>query len=172
MYSLGILPSMRRAYQTDLSDAEWSCLEFHLPAPKAKMGVLVSILFYARSSMPSSLCAQEWLCLATASSRLPSLEETMSRTTSSPGVWRTVPGRGCTPPCVSERVRGYAWRGIPSLVARPSWIESQSIRTTGVGGKERGSLHLRGDEPPDGEEIGSLVRVFRQFHNGVLRSSA
>ena len=26
------------------------------------------------------------------------------------------------------------------------------------------SLHLRGDEPPDGEEIGSLMRVFRQFH--------
>jgi putative transposase len=26
---------MRKAYQTDLSDAEWSCLEGHLPAPKA-----------------------------------------------------------------------------------------------------------------------------------------
>jgi putative transposase len=26
---------MRKAYQTDLSDAEWSCLESHLPAPKA-----------------------------------------------------------------------------------------------------------------------------------------
>ena len=26
---------MRRAYQTDLSDAEWSCLEPHLPAAKA-----------------------------------------------------------------------------------------------------------------------------------------
>ena len=26
---------MRKAYQTDLSDAEWSCLEPHLPAPKA-----------------------------------------------------------------------------------------------------------------------------------------
>ena len=25
---------MRRAYQTDLSDAEWGCLELHLPAPK------------------------------------------------------------------------------------------------------------------------------------------
>ena len=36
---------------------------------------------------------------------------------------------------------------------------------------ERRSLHLRGYEPPDGEEIGPLMRVFRQFHNGVLRSS-
>jgi putative transposase len=25
---------MRKAYQTDLSDAEWSCIEPHLPAPK------------------------------------------------------------------------------------------------------------------------------------------
>ena len=33
---------------------------------------------------------------------------------------------------------------------------------------ERGSLHLRGDEPPYGEEIGSLMRVFRQFQCEVL----
>ena len=26
---------MRKAYQSDLSDAEWGCLELHLPAPKA-----------------------------------------------------------------------------------------------------------------------------------------
>ena len=26
---------MRKAYQSDLSDAEWSCLELHLPTPKA-----------------------------------------------------------------------------------------------------------------------------------------
>ena len=26
---------MRKAYQSDLSDAEWSCLESYLPAPKA-----------------------------------------------------------------------------------------------------------------------------------------
>ena len=26
---------MRRAYQTDLSDAEWNCLQPHLPAPQA-----------------------------------------------------------------------------------------------------------------------------------------
>ena len=26
---------MRKAYQSDLSDAEWSCLEPHLPAPEA-----------------------------------------------------------------------------------------------------------------------------------------
>jgi putative transposase len=26
---------MRRAYQSDLSDAEWSCLAGHLPVPRA-----------------------------------------------------------------------------------------------------------------------------------------
>jgi putative transposase len=26
---------MRKAYQTDLSDVEWACIEPHLPAPKA-----------------------------------------------------------------------------------------------------------------------------------------
>jgi transposase len=26
---------MRKAYQTDLTDAQWSCLESYLPAPKA-----------------------------------------------------------------------------------------------------------------------------------------
>ena len=32
---LGTLPSMRKAYQTDLSDAEWSYVEPHFPTPKA-----------------------------------------------------------------------------------------------------------------------------------------
>jgi transposase len=36
---------------------------------------------------------------------------------------------------------------------------------------ELGSLHLCGDEPPDGEEIGSIMRLFRQFLDGFLRSS-
>ena len=34
-----------------------------------------------------------------------------------------------------------------------------------------GSLHLRGDEPPDGEAIDPLMRVFRQFLYGVLGST-
>ena len=32
---LGTLPSMKTAYLTDLSDAEWSYLKPHFPAPKA-----------------------------------------------------------------------------------------------------------------------------------------
>ena len=37
---------------------------------------------------------------------------------------------------------------------------------------ERRSLHLHSDEPPYGQEIGTLVRLFGQFQYGVLRSSA
>ncbi len=33
------------------------------------------------------------------------------------------------------------------------------------------SLHLRSYESPDGEEIGSLMRLFRQFLDGILGSS-
>src|SRR5829696_1074300 len=36
---------------------------------------------------------------------------------------------------------------------------------------ERRSLHLRSDESPDGEEIGPLMRVLRQFRIRILRSS-
>ena len=43
--------------------------------------------------------------------------------------------------------------------------------------RKLGSLNLRGDEPPDGEEIGPVMRVFRQFHGevrilGILGSSS
>jgi len=31
---IGTLARMRKPYSTDLSDAEWSCLEGHLPAPE------------------------------------------------------------------------------------------------------------------------------------------
>jgi Putative transposase of IS4/5 family (DUF4096) len=34
-YSLGRIPSMRKAYQSDLSDTEWSFLEPLLPVPHA-----------------------------------------------------------------------------------------------------------------------------------------
>src|SRR3954453_9441513 len=38
-WSLGRIPSMmRRAYQSDLSDAEWSCLQAHLPATPKPTG--------------------------------------------------------------------------------------------------------------------------------------
>jgi putative transposase len=88
---------MRKAYQTDLSDAEWSCLEPHLPTPKAsgrpRIYVLREILdavFYVLKSG----CA--WRLLP---HDFPPWK-TVYHYPSVPGVW-TAPGRGCMPPCAS-----------------------------------------------------------------------
>jgi hypothetical protein len=54
-------------------------------------------------------------------------------------------------------------------------VDSQSVKTTGIGGEERGherGVRLRGYDPPDGEAIGHLVRLFRRFlgcHHGGVR---
>jgi transposase len=84
---------MRKAYQTDLSDAEWSRLEPHLPTPKASgrpriyvlREILDAIFFYVLKSG----CA--WRLL------LHDLEcrGRPSTTTSAPGA-RMGHGRGCT----------------------------------------------------------------------------
>ena len=87
---------MRKAYQSDLSDAEWSCLELHLPAPKANgrprlhslREILDAIFFYVLRSG----CA--WRLLPNDLER-PGRPSTI---TSGDGVW-TAPGKGCTQPC-------------------------------------------------------------------------
>src|SRR5215210_7283074 len=85
---------MRRAYQSDLSDAEWGCLESHLPAPKANgrprmhstREILNAVFYIVRGG-----CA--WRLLPHDLERL----GRPSTTTSAPGAWMG-PGRGCTPP--------------------------------------------------------------------------
>ena len=59
---------MRKTYQTDLSDAEWSCLEPYLPAPKATGRP--SRLPFARDHQRHLLRSKEWLFMAVASPRL------------------------------------------------------------------------------------------------------
>ena len=68
---------MRKAYQSDLCDAEWSCLEPHLPGPKAtgrpklhSTREIINAIFYLRRSRR--------LCLATAAQRLPTLEDRLA----------------------------------------------------------------------------------------------
>src|SRR5829696_7333073 len=58
-------------------------------------------------------------------------------------------------------------RGEDLRLALPEQEDEQRLRAAAG---ERGGLHLRGDEPPDGEEIGTLMRVFRQFQ-GEVRSA-
>ena len=98
MRLLGTLPSMmRKAYQTDLSDAEWSFLEPHLPVPNAtgrpKMHTtreILNAIFYVLKSG----CA--WRLLP---NDFPTVGRP-STTTSGDSAWMA-PGRGCTRPYAS-----------------------------------------------------------------------
>jgi hypothetical protein len=97
-----------RAYQTDLSDAEWSCIEPHIPAPlprgrprvHALREVLNAVFFYVLRSG----CA--WRLLPHDLER-PGRPSTT--TTSAYGV-STGPGRSSTLPSVSAS--GFASDGI------------------------------------------------------------
>jgi putative transposase len=129
---LGTLPSMRKAYQTDLSDAEWSCIEPHLPAPKSEgrprvhpLREIFDAIFYI---VRRSGCA--W--------RL--LPHDLER-----------PGRPSTITLGSGASRRQSWERLNAAIRerlrvrlgrdpQPSAgiVDSQSVKSTGVGGKERG----------------------------------
>jgi putative transposase len=99
---------MRKAYQTDLSDAEWSCLEPHLPASKAPgrprlhplREILDAIFYIVRGGCAWRLLPHDfppW--------------KTLYPYTSAPGVWKGG-GKGCTLPCANGC--GSASGGTPS----------------------------------------------------------
>src|SRR5215210_3227388 len=120
---------MRRAYQSDLSDAEWSCLEGHLPAQGANgrprlhgPREITDAIFYVLKSG----CA-----------------------------WRLLPHEFPPWKTVYHYFRAWRlsglWEGMHSALLkrarvrlqrdpRPSAaiVDSQSVKTTGVGEKERG----------------------------------
>jgi transposase len=101
---------MRRAYQSDLSDAEWSCLAGHLPASEANgrprlhgpREILDAIFYVLKSGCAWRLLPHDL--------ELPGRRFT---TTSAPGAW-TEPGKRCTTPYVNGC--GFAWRGTLSPV--------------------------------------------------------
>jgi len=120
---------MRKAYQTDLSDAEWSCLESHLPVPKANgrprlyplREILDAIFYVVRSGCAWRLLPHDFPSWKTVYHYF--------RFWRLDGTWEKMHT------ALRERVRVRLRRNPKPSAAI---VDSQSVKTTGVGGKERG----------------------------------
>jgi putative transposase len=121
---------MRRAYQSDLSDAEWSCLAGHLPASEANgrprlhgpREILDAIFYVLKSGCAWRLLPHDFPPWKTVYHYF--------RSWRLDGTWEKMHD------ALRERVRVRLERN-----PQPSAgivVDSQSVKTTGVGGEERG----------------------------------
>ncbi len=120
---------MRKAYQTDLSDAEWSYVEPHLPIPKAPgrprlhtpREILDAIFYIVRSGCAWRLLPHDFPPWKTVHHYF--------RTWRIDGIWEK------THAALRRRVRVRKKRDPePSAGV----VDSQSLKSTGVGGDQRG----------------------------------
>ncbi|MDP9478742.1 MAG: IS5 family transposase [Actinomycetota bacterium] len=120
---------MRKRYPTDLSDEEWSYVEPHLPTPQAPgrprvhtlREILNAVFYVVRSGCAWRLLPREFPPWKTVHHYF--------RTWRIDGTWKRLHG------ALRERVRVRMGRD-PQPTA--GVVDSQSVKSTGVGGEQRG----------------------------------